>query len=166
MLNAGIGGNAVLRNGLGPPALERLDRDILNQRGVRSVIVSAGVNDVGAARGPDGSSVVARALIDAYRTIIERAHARGMRVYGATMLPFGGSQYGSADHEAARGTINDWIRTSLAFDGVIDFDAVLRDPADPTRLRPDGDSGDHLHPNERGYEIMAAAIPLAPFGRR
>jgi lysophospholipase L1-like esterase len=89
-----------------------------------------------------------------------------MRVVGATMLPFGGSQYGSADHEAARRTINDWIRTAGAFDGVIDFDAVMHDPTDPTRLRADADSGDHLHPNERGYEIMADAISLGLFSPR
>jgi lysophospholipase L1-like esterase len=166
VLNAGIGGNKVLRGGLGPTALTRLERDVLAQRGVKWVIVSEGVNDVGEARGADSSTAVARELIQAYQDIIRRARARGMRVVGATMLPFGGSQYGSADHEAARRTINDWIRTAGAFDGVIDFDAVMHDPTDPTRLRADADSGDHLHPNERGYEIMADAISLGLFSPR
>ena len=166
VLNAGIGGNTVLRGGLGPTAMARLERDVLAQRGAKWVIVSEGVNDVGGARGPDSSAAVARDLIKAYQEIIRRAHARGMRVFGATMLPFAGSQYGSPDHEAARRTINDWIRTAGAFDGVIDFDAVMRDTGDPTRLRADGDSGDHLHPNERGYEIMADAIPLRLFNPR
>lgn len=162
VLNAGIGGNAVLRAGLGPTAMERLERDVLAQRGVKWVIVSEGVNDVGAARA-DSSAIVARGLISAYGEIIRQAHTRGMRVLGATMLPFARSQYGSAAHEAARRAINDWVRTSGAFDGVIDFDAAMRDSADATRLRADGDSGDHLHPNERGYEIMANAIPLSFF---
>lgn len=166
VLNAGIGGNTVLRGGLGPTAMSRLERDVLTQRGAKWVIVSEGVNDVGGARGADSSAAVAHDLIEAYREIIRRAHARGMRVFGATMLPFAGSQYGSAEHEAARRTINEWIRSSGAFDGVIDFDAVMRDPGDPTRLRADVDSGDHLHPNERGYEIMADAIPLQPFSPR
>ena len=107
VLNAGIGGNTVLRGGLGPTAMARLERDVLAQRGAKWVIVSEGVNDVGGARGPDSSAAVARDLIEAYREIIRRAHARGMRVFGATMLPFAGSQYGSPDHEAARRTIND-----------------------------------------------------------
>src|SRR5205814_2134004 len=133
VLNAGIGGNTVLRGGLGPTALSRLERDVLAQRGARWVIVSEGVNDIGGARGADSSASVARQLIDAYRVIIDRAHARGMRVYGATILPFGGSQYGSPDHQAARTTVNAWIRQSGAFDAVIDFDALMRDPADPEK---------------------------------
>lgn len=137
VLNAGIGGNAVVHGGLGPTALERLDRDVLAQRGARWVILSEGVNDIGGAR-PDSGASVARALIDAYRQIIARARERRMKVYGATILPFGGSQYGSADHEAARQTVNAWIRTSGAFDAVIDLDATMRSPLtradfDPTR---------------------------------
>jgi lysophospholipase L1-like esterase len=124
------------------------------------------VNDIGAAAGPDSSAAVARGLIAAYQDIIRRAHARGMRVYGATILPFGGSQYSSAEHELARRTVNEWIRASRAFDAVIDFDAVMRDRDDATRLRADGDSGDHLHPNERGYVLMAESIELSLFERR
>jgi lysophospholipase L1-like esterase len=162
VLNAGIGGNAVLRGGLGPNALDRFDRDVLNQRGVRWLIVSEGVNDLGGSR-PDSAMSTADQLIDAYKRFIERAHARGVRVYGATMLPFGGSSYGAPQREAARARINEWVRRGGAFDAVIDFDAALRDPATPSRLRGDADSGDHLHPNENGYRLMADAIDLALF---
>ena len=163
MLNAGIGGNAILRGGLGPTALARLDRDVLDQPGAHWLIVSEGVNDIGGARGPDSSAAVARELIGAYREIITRAHARGLQVYGATILPFMGSQYGSPDHEAARQTVNRWIRESGAFDGVFDLDVVMRDPVNPSRLRPGADTGDHLHPNELGYRLLASAIDLRLF---
>ena len=158
VLNAGIGGNCVVASCLGPPALDRLDRDVLDRPGVRWVIVLEGVNDIGNARGSDSSAAVARKLISAYRQIIARAHARHLRVYGATILPFGSSFYDSPDHESARQTVNQWIRTSRAFDAVIDLDAALRDPAHPARLRPEADSGDHLHPNEIGYHMIADAI--------
>jgi lysophospholipase L1-like esterase len=163
VVNAGIGGNTVIRGGLGPTAMARYERDILGQRGAKWVIVSEGVNDIGGARGADSSTSIARQLIDAYQQMITRAHARGMRAYGATILPFAGSQYGSPEHEAARQTVNSWIRTSHAFDGVIDLDAAMRDSAEPSRLRGDVDSGDHLHPNERGYVVMAEAIDLTLF---
>jgi lysophospholipase L1-like esterase len=163
VVNAGIGGNTVIRGGLGPTAMARYERDILGQRGAKWVIVSEGVNDIGGARGADSSASIARQLIDAYQQMITRAHARGMRAYGATILPFAGSQYGSPEHEAARQTVNSWIRTSHAFDGVIDLDAAMRDSAEPSRLRGDVDSGDHLHPNERGYVVMAEAIDLTLF---
>jgi lysophospholipase L1-like esterase len=165
VLNAGIGGNAVVRGGLGPTALARFQRDVLEQQNAKWAIVSEGVNDIGGAR-PDSSAVVAQHLIDAYGDMIRRAHAAGMKVYGATILPFGGSQYSSAEHEAARQTVNRWIRGSGAFDAVIDFDDVMRDRSDATRLRGDGDSGDHLHPNELGYRVMADAIELGLFRPR
>jgi lysophospholipase L1-like esterase len=163
VLNAGIGGNTVLRGGLGPTALSRLDRDVLAQAGARWLIVSEGVNDIGGAHGTEGSATTARELIDAYREIIRRAKARGLRVYGATILPFGGSNYASPDHESARATVNRWIRESGQFDAVIDLDAAMRDPADPTKLRAEVDGGDHLHPNELGYRMMADAIDLGLF---
>jgi lysophospholipase L1-like esterase len=163
VLNAGIGGNAVVRGGLGPTALARFDRDVLRQPGARWVIVSEGVNDIGGAKGADSSASIGRQLVVAYETLIARAHARGLKVYGATILPFGGSFYDAPAHEAARQTVNDWIRAGHGFDGVIDFDAVMRDPAAPTRLRPEVDGGDHLHPNEAGYRRMADAVDLTPF---
>ena len=162
VLNAGIGGNAVLRGGLGPTAIDRFDRDVLNQRGVRWIILSEGVNDLGGSR-PDSADATVSHLIDAYQRFVVRAHGRGVRVYAATMLPFGGSNYAAPQREAARVRLNDWVRRGGAFDAVIDFDAALRDPANPSRLRGDADSGDHLHPNENGYRLMADAIDLALF---
>jgi lysophospholipase L1-like esterase len=163
VLNAGIGGNCVLRACLGPPGLERLDRDVLDRAGVRWLIVFEGVNDIGGAAGPAASDSVAMGLIAAYQRMIERAHASGIRVYGATITPFGGSFYDTPDHEAARETVNRWIRESGAFDAVLDFDALMRDSANPTRLSPDADTGDHLHPSAPGYRRMAASIDLELF---
>jgi lysophospholipase L1-like esterase len=165
VLNAGIGGNTVLAGGLGPTALARLDRDVVAQPGARWVILLEGVNDIGGARDSASAAAVARNLPLAYREIIDRVHARGLRIYGATITPFGGSHYDEAEREAARQAINRWIRTGGAFDAVIDFDAVLRDPAQPSRLLPLVDTGDHLHPNEAGYRMMADAIDLALFLR-
>jgi lysophospholipase L1-like esterase len=165
VLNAGIGGNAVVRGGLGPTALERLDRDVLDQRGARWLIVLHGVNDIGDASDSVAASAIADELIAAYREIIARARRRSIRAYGATILPFGGSFYYDAGREAARRRVNAWIRASGAFDAVIDFDASMRDPSDPHRLRRDVDGGDHLHPNELGYQVMANAIDLALFRR-
>jgi len=163
VLNAGIGGNAVLAGGLGPTALARLDRDVLAQAGARWVILLEGVNDIGGARAPGQAAAVARNLVVAYREIIDRVHARGLRIYGATIPPFGGSQYAGEEREAARQTVNQWIRSGGTFDAVIDFDAALRDPTQPSRLLPSADSGDHLHPSEAGYRMMADAIDLALF---
>jgi lysophospholipase L1-like esterase len=159
VLNEGIGGNCVLRGGLGPTALSRFDRDVLSQSGVRWLIVLEGVNDIGGSH--DAS--VATNLIAAYDQMIEQAHAHHLRVYGATILPFGGSFYDGPAHEAARETVNQWIRTSDKFDAVIDFDAAMRDPQNPSHLLPAADSGDHLHPNEGGYKMMAEAIDLKLF---
>jgi len=164
VLNAGIGGNTILTGGLGPSALTRLDRDVFRQRGVRWLIVLEGVNDIGTARG-EAAAGVAADLIVAYQGIIREAHSHGLRVYGGTILPFGGSFYDDPAREAARQTVNHWIRTSRAWDAVIDFDAVLRDPDAPTRLLPAADTGDHLHPNEHGYRMMAEAIDLRLFRR-
>jgi lysophospholipase L1-like esterase len=164
VLNAGIGGNCVRRNCLGPSALARFQRDVLDQQGVRWLIVLEGVNDIGTAAA-DSAELVAKGLIAAYQEMIDAASARDVLVYGATILPFGGSFYDSTEHEAARQTVNEWIRTSGAFDAVIDLDAALRDDAVPNRLLSVADTGDHLHPNEVGHRLIAEAVDLALFAR-
>jgi lysophospholipase L1-like esterase len=159
VLNEGLGGNAVLSGGLGPPALTRVDRDLLGQSSVRWLIVMEGVNDIGVAR----SESIANDLIAAYQRMIDTAHAHHILAYGVTVLPFGKSMYDSPAHEAARQAVNAWIRTSGKFDAVIDGDAALRDPATPNILLAAYDSGDHLHPDVAGYQKMAGIIDLTLF---
>ena len=159
VLNHGIGGNAVLSGGLGATALERFDRDVLSQSGVRYIIVFEGVNDIG----ESNSLEVASHLINAYKKFIDKAHAKNLLIYGATILPFGGSQYDSEIHEQARQAVNDWIRTSRQFDAVIDFDLAVRDASNPTKLQTIYDSDDHLHPNAKAYKDMAAIVDLQLF---
>jgi len=163
VLNEGIGGNCVLRQCLGPSALSRFKRDVLDQAGVKWLIIFEGINDIGGASGSEGSAKVAQNLIDAYQQMIDSAHAKGILVYGATLLPFGGSFYDSKEHQNARQTINDWIRNSGHFDAVIDYDKALRDPNDTLKLLPAADSGDHLHPNETGHRMIAEAVNLTLF---
>ena len=165
VLNAGIGGNCVLRSCLGPSALARLERDVLRAPGARWVIVLEGVNDIGQARSAADADSIARGLIEAYRQIVARAHEARLLAYGATILPFGGSFYDAPHREVARTTVNRWIRSSGAFDAVVDLDAAMRDPVQPSHLAPSADGGDHLHPNEAGYRMMAAAVDLALFRR-
>lgn len=162
VVNAGIGGNTVLAGGLGPTMRARFDRDVLAQPGARWVIVLAGVNDIGGAA-PAAADSVATRLIAAHAELVARAHARGLRAYGATILPFGGSFYDAPERERARQRVNAWIRTGGVYDAVLDLDAVMRDPAQPTRLRAEVDGGDHLHPNAAGYRAMGEAVPLALF---
>jgi len=161
VLNQGIGGNAVVTGGLGPTALERFERDVLGQSAVRWVIVLEGVNDIGNSDTVD----VAYDLIAAYRHFVTAAHARGLLVYGAPILPFGGSSYDFLVHEQARNRVNAWIRTPGNFDAVIDLDAAVRDPAETTRLFAAYDCGDNLHLSPAGYQRMADAIDLALFER-
>jgi lysophospholipase L1-like esterase len=158
VVNAGIGGNAVVSGGLGPTALARFDRDVLGTPGVRWVLVLEGVNDIGGA----GTSVVS-GIISAYQEFISKAHAQDVLVYGIPILPFGGSQYDSADHETARQQVNDWIRTSGEFDAVLDLDVAVADPGNTTRLLPAYDDGDQLHLSPAGYQAMADAIDLDLF---
>ena len=160
VLNLGIGGNAVVAGGLGPTATQRFTRDVLGQSGVRWLIVFEGVNDI---CGAGGGQQAADDLITAYSQLIDLAHARGVRVYGATLTPIGGSHYDSTEHEAARQTVNTWIRTSGRFDAVIDLDVAVGDPDKPATLLAAYDSGDHLHLNAAGYRQVADAVGLALF---
>ena len=162
VLNKGIGGNCVLKPCLGPSALARFERDVLAEAGVRWLIVLHGVNDIGGSQEADADGVVDR-LTKAYATMIDRAHEKGIKVFGATILPFGGSFYDSPCHEEVRQSVNSWIRTSGRFDAVIDLDAALRDPESPNRLLAGADTGDHLHPSERGHELIAEAVDLRLF---
>ncbi len=163
VLNAGIGGNCVLRNCLGPSALSRFNRDVLGQAKVHWLIILEGINDIGGSRGVEGAAKVADNLISAYKQMIDSAHAKDIRVYGATLTPFGGSFYDSPDHESAANKINEWIRTSGQFDAVIDLNTALSDPENPMHLLPAADSGDHLHPSETGHRMMAEAVDLKLF---
>jgi lysophospholipase L1-like esterase len=168
--NQGIGGNHLLTDGLGPNALARFDRDVLAPAGVRWVIVFEGVNDLGglARNGEvpaaDHAAMVERVLL-AYEQIIARAHAHGLRVYGATITSYVGSNYYHPGplSEADRQAVNQWIRAAGHFDDVIDFDAVVRDPQHPDRLLTAFDCGDHLHPSPAGYKAMGEVIPLSLF---
>ncbi len=170
VLNDGIGGNHLLIDGLGPNALARFDRDVLAPDGVRWLIVFEAVNDLGGlARHPDATPAEHQALVQriilAYQQIIERAHAHGIHVYGATITPDGGSFYnrpGSLS-EADRTAVNEWIRAPGHFDAVLDFDQVVRDPQQPDRMLPAYDSGDHLHPGPAGYRAIGDSVPLSLF---
>ena len=161
VLNAGISGNRVLGDGAGISALARFDKDVLMQSGVTHVIVMEGINDIGVARA--NASPSADDLIAGHRQLIARAHARGLKIYGATLTPFEGAGYYTPEGEAKRQALNNWIRTSGEYDGVIDFDAVTRDPASPGKFAAFADSGDHLHPGDAGYKAMGDAVELALF---
>jgi lysophospholipase L1-like esterase len=161
ILNAGIAGNRVLGDGAGVSALARFDRDVLMQTGITHVVVMEGINDIGLGR--NNPVPTAEDLIAGHTQLIERAHARGLKIYGATLTPFEGAAYFTPEGEAKRKALNDWIRTSKVYDGVIDFDMVTRDPAAPTKLLATYDSGDHLHPNDTGYKAMGDAVDLALF---
>ncbi|UGT57182.1 SGNH/GDSL hydrolase family protein [Nocardia asteroides] len=163
VVNAGISGNRLLTDSavLGESGLTRFRRDVLAQPGVDTVVVLIGINDIGlgGTTGPDGvfsPQVSAEQLVTGYRHLIGEAHAAGIRVVGATLLPFAGSPYYAAAKERVREEVNSWIRTSGAFDAVVDLARAMADPADGTRLAPAFDSGDHLHPNNSGYGAMAS----------
>ncbi|MFB4197372.1 SGNH/GDSL hydrolase family protein [Streptomyces carpaticus] len=167
VLNQAAGGNRILLDGLGPNALARFDRDILAHTGVAWLIVFEGINDIGNAPATAAAQqALAAELIAAYEQIIIRAHAHDIPVYGATLLPFAGHALydDPAGHrEAARQRVNSWIRTGGDFDAVLDFDRVVRDPDDPTRLHPALHDGDWLHLNPDGYRLLAEAVPADLF---
>lgn len=161
VLNEGISGNRLLHDVDGQNALARFDRDVLSQDGVRYLIVLEGINDIGWPHMQGGKyagdAVSAEEMIAALRQIAERAHAHGIRVFGGTLTPFVGAFYETPDGEAERQTVNQWIRSTGAFDGVIDFDKATSDPKQPEHFLPVYDSGDHLHPGDAGYDAMGRA---------
>ncbi len=165
VVNAGISGNRVLSFGTGPSALERFDRDVLMQPGVTHIVVLEGVNDIGGGTNAANprNEMSAEELIAGHKQLIDRAHDRGLLIFGATLTPIGGLRGITPDHHAKRDALNAWIRTSGAYDGVIDFDKATRDPADTTRFLPAYDSGDHLHPSAAGLKAMGEAVDLALF---
>ena len=176
IVNEGIGGNRIWHDGAGVSALARFDRDVLARPGVTDVMILEGINDIGwphmkprpkkQGTAPlwdpfATETVTAKEIILGLKQLIDRAHQHGIRMFGATLTPYEGADYYSEDGEAERQQVNEWIRTSGAFDGVVDFDMAVRDPAHPSRLREEYQSGDHLHPSAAGYKAMAAAIDLA-----
>ena len=162
IVNQGISGNRVLSDGAGVSALARFDRDVLAQPGVKWVILMEGINDIGLSVTAN-APITADDLIAAHKQIIERAHMRGIRVIGATLTPFAGATYYSEGGEAIRQALNQWIRTGKAYDAVVDFDAVTRDPQNPKQLLAAYNIRDHLHPNDAGYKAMAEAVDLSIF---
>ncbi len=174
VVNAGISGNRILNDGpgqpfMGPSVLSRFDRDALNKPGTRWVLVMAGINDISAAGllATPGDHVSEQQIIEGLQVLINRAHRKGIKIWGATLLPINSAK-GSArmeEAEAKRQAVNAWIRTAGAFDAIVDFDQVVRDPAHPERFLPAFDSGDHLHPSDAGYAAMAASLDLRLFSQ-
>ena len=168
VVNSGIAGNRLLNDGpIGPSMLARMDRDALAKPGVQWIVLLAGINDIGVAGSPDtpADDVSAQQIIDGMKTVIARAHAKGIRIVGGTITPNGGYDwpFHTAAGEKKRQTVNAWIRGAGAFDAVVDFENVVRDPQHKDRLLPAFDSGDHMHPNDAGYKAMAGAIDLREF---
>ena len=170
--NEGIAGNRVLHDEsdpyVGPSALSRFQRDALDKPGVRWILVHEGLNDITASLllADPKQHVTAEQVEAGLRALADRAHARGIRIWAGTLMPLAGTKrFYSETVERQRQAVNAWIRTSGAFDAVVDFDAALRDPLDPTRLNPGYDSGDHLHPNEAGYRVMAQQVDLRLLNR-
>jgi lysophospholipase L1-like esterase len=176
VVNMGISGNRVLADGAGQSALARFDRDVLATPGVKAVVIFEGVNDLGLSyarfEGPmaeafkamaPSSKATAESMIAGYRQLIARARARGLKVLAATITPYGGAMYYSQEGEAVRQAINSWIRTGREVDGVLDFDAAIRDPAKPNQIKDGFHSGDRLHGSDAGYAAMAASVDLSLF---
>jgi lysophospholipase L1-like esterase len=173
VLNAGINGNRVLSEatmpagvdvravGAGINALARFERHVLSLPGVTHVIVLEGINDIG--NGRENPTPTAEDLIAGHKQLIEQAHARGLKIFGATLTPFWGAAYYTEVGEAKRQALNEWIRTSKAYDGVVDFDKATRDPSDPKKFLAQYDSCDYLHPSDAGYKAMGEAIDLSLF---
>lgn len=168
VVNAGISGNRVRRDVIGASALGRFDRDVLARAGVRWLVLFEGINDItfsALPAVPRHERTTADELIETLEQIVHRAHARGIKVMGATLMPMGGLWLHNAETEAMRQAVNEWIRTSGKLDAVADFDAATRDALQPARLEPELDSGDHIHPNDAGNAAMVDAIDLSVFAR-
>ena len=166
VINEGISGNRLLNDGAGVSALARFDRDVLSQPGVKWLIVLEGINDIGIGSLPGAPPTEAPSaddLIAAHKQMIERAHMHGIKVIGATLTPYVGAAYATDRGEVIREALNNWIRTSHAYDAVVDFDKAVQDPSNPKQILPAYNIRDHLHPNDAGYKAMAAAVALAIF---
>jgi lysophospholipase L1-like esterase len=166
IVNQGISGNRVLRDGTATNALARFDRDVIAQPGVKWVMLMEGINDIGQGDGPNGTpetAVTAGDLIGGMEQLIERAHEHGIKVIGCTLTPYQGARYYSDKGEEVRAAYNQWIRAGRAFDAVVDFDKATQDPANPKQIRPDYNIMDHLHPNDAGYKAMADSVNLSIF---
>jgi lysophospholipase L1-like esterase len=163
VLNEGISGNKILLDGAGPNALARFDRDVIAQSGAKYLLILEGINDIGRLHSVPDAGTTAADLIFALDQMILRAHAHGIAVIGCTLTPYHGAGYYTENGEAIRKAVNDWIRTGGAFDGVVDFEAAVRDPDHPDTFLPADNPGDHLHPNDAGYKVMGDAIDLKLF---
>ncbi|WP_348825091.1 SGNH/GDSL hydrolase family protein [Flavobacterium aestuarii] len=163
VLNLGIGGNCVVRGGLGPAALNRFDRDVLSQSGTKWLVILEGINDIGGIKRAEDAPTKAQEIIDAYKIMIDKAHAKGIKVYGCTILPFEKSFYDAPYRQDARDIVNTWIRTSRSFDAIIDFDKEMASAPDSKTILPNMHDNDFLHPNESGYRRMGEAIDLNLF---
>jgi lysophospholipase L1-like esterase len=165
VLNEGIGGNCVLITCVGQNALARFDRDVLAQAGVRYLIILESINDIGGLHNPNRPDykLAAEDLEQGLGQLVARAHQHGIKVFGATITPYGGAGYSTDKGEQIREAVNKWILTSGVFDGAIDFDKATREPSHPLSFDPKYDSGDHLHPKDAGYSAMADSIDLSLF---
>lgn len=165
VLNQGIGGNRILHDNTGPQAVDRFERDVLHQPGVKYVVILEAINDIGHAYDPANTYDVVSTedLLAGYKYLTARAHAHGIKVYFATLTPYIAAKYSSPQGEVVRSALNNWIRTSKEIDGFIDFDKTTRDPANPTKFLPAYDSGDNLHPGDAGYKAMGESIDLNLF---
>jgi lysophospholipase L1-like esterase len=163
VLNLGIGGNCVVRGGLGTTALNRFDRDVLSQSGTKWLIILEGINDIGGIRKAEGASATAKEIIAGYKVMIDKAHAKGIKVFGGTILPFEKSFYDAPFKQDARDIVNKWIRTKGNFDAVIDFDKAMASGVSSKTILPDMHDNDFLHPNEKGYQRMGETVDLDLF---